>query len=136
MLNITLKEARKAAGLTQNEVATALGVGQSFLSKLERGDKRPNVELLSKMAVLYGVTESSLIGTETNQSMQHALIEGDFIPAGLRELSQDKALIDALAISSEEWRTLLTLNVSGVNKAGYIQLLTTIRGVSKQSAQR
>ncbi|MBV5311387.1 MAG: helix-turn-helix transcriptional regulator [Chromatium okenii] len=133
MLNIKLKEARKAAGLTQNEVATALGFGQSFLSKLERGDKRPNVELLSKMAALYGVTESSLIGTvETNQPIQQSLINDDFVPAGLRELSQDKALVVALAISSEEWRTLLTLNVSGVSKSGYIQLLTTIRGVSKQ----
>ncbi len=133
MLNFKLKEARKAVGLTQNEAAQSLGVGQSFLSKLERGDKRPNVDLLSRMATLYGVTESSLIGTvEASQPIQKSLINDDFVPAGLRELSQDKALVEALAISSDEWRILLTVSVSGVNKAGYVQLLATIRGVSKQ----
>lgn len=37
---------RKAAGLTQTDLATRLGVGQSFVSKIERGDAFVDVMLL------------------------------------------------------------------------------------------
>lgn len=37
-LRAALVAARKGAGLTQVEMAARLGVGQSYVSKLERGD--------------------------------------------------------------------------------------------------
>lgn len=36
-------EARKAAGLSQSQVASALGKPQSFVSKYERGERRLDV---------------------------------------------------------------------------------------------
>lgn len=38
-----LKEAREAAGITQVELAQRLGQTQSFVSKVERGDRRLDI---------------------------------------------------------------------------------------------
>lgn len=48
-----LKNARKEAGLTQEEVAKKLGYGQSAISKIERGELRVGVVELKQFAKLY-----------------------------------------------------------------------------------
>ncbi len=138
MLHIRLKAARQALNLTQQEAASALSIGQSFLSKLERGDKRPNVELLSQMAKLYGVTESHLIGntepeTDHLPMTQSIVIKDDSVAPGLRALAMDNALVDALEIGDDEWNALRSLTLPGsISKGGYVQLLATIRGVCQR----
>lgn len=49
-----LKEARKAAGMTQEHVAEELGRPQSFVSKVETGERRIDPTELEKFARLYG----------------------------------------------------------------------------------
>lgn len=49
-----LREAREEAGLTQSEVAEALGLPQSFVSKCETGERRVDVLELARLAALYG----------------------------------------------------------------------------------
>jgi len=56
-----LKEARKKKGLTQVEVAEALGWGQSLVSKIERGEIRIDPIELRRFAELYGVELSDLV---------------------------------------------------------------------------
>ena len=48
-----LKEARLGAGLTQAQVADALGRPQSFVSKCESGERRLDVVELEGFAELY-----------------------------------------------------------------------------------
>ena len=48
-----LKETRVEAGLTQQEVAKQLGVGQSFISKIESGQYRLDILQLQAFAELY-----------------------------------------------------------------------------------
>jgi transcriptional regulator with XRE-family HTH domain len=48
-----LREAREAAGLTQAEAAENLAKPQSYISKIERGERRIDVVELSKLATLY-----------------------------------------------------------------------------------
>ncbi len=48
-----LREARRAAGLTQEEVATRLRRPQSFVSKCESGERRVDVVELQEFAQLY-----------------------------------------------------------------------------------
>ena len=49
-----LRSARLEAGLTQTQVAEALGRTQSFLSKVERGERRIDPIELRQFAALYG----------------------------------------------------------------------------------
>lgn len=48
-----VKEARREAGMTQVEVARALGRPDSYVSKCERGDRRIDVEELAEFARVY-----------------------------------------------------------------------------------
>lgn len=48
-----LREAREAAGLTQAEAAEKLGKPQSYISKIERGERRIDVVELIALAKLY-----------------------------------------------------------------------------------
>ena len=49
-----LREARKAAGMRQTDVAKALGVAQTFVSKVEIGERRIDPTELQEFAALYG----------------------------------------------------------------------------------
>ncbi len=44
---------RKAENLTQEDVAKYLGIDQSLVSMIERGERRINSSLLEKLSVLY-----------------------------------------------------------------------------------
>jgi len=49
-----LKKARAEAGLEQNEVAKLLGKTQSYVSKIESGQRRVDIVQLRKFAKIYG----------------------------------------------------------------------------------
>lgn len=49
-----LKEARVAAGLTQDEAAKLLGKPQSYVSKCEQGERRIDVIELKAFVRIYG----------------------------------------------------------------------------------
>lgn len=54
-----IKEFRKSSGLSQANIAGFLGVDQSLISKVENGERSLSVEMLEKLAVLYGVSMSA-----------------------------------------------------------------------------
>lgn len=49
-----LKEARKAAGLTQVELSRKTGMSQQDISSIERGDRDPTASTLRKLANALG----------------------------------------------------------------------------------
>ncbi len=49
-----LKQARKEAGLKQEEVAARLGKPQSYVSKVERAERRIDPPELARFAEVYG----------------------------------------------------------------------------------
>lgn len=53
-IGIKLKSLRENAGLTQKQVAEYLEVDQSYLSKIETGERALSVEQLESLAELYG----------------------------------------------------------------------------------
>jgi transcriptional regulator with XRE-family HTH domain len=53
-IGMKLKELRENAGLTQNQVAAYLELDQSYLSKIEAGERALSVEQLESLAELYG----------------------------------------------------------------------------------
>ena len=56
-----LREARKACGLTQKQVATALNVVESCYANWEQGRTEPNIETLRKLGELFGIGLDELI---------------------------------------------------------------------------
>ena len=52
----SLREVRKAAGLTQTEVAKKFGAHASFVSKCESGERRIDVVELAECCRVYGVS--------------------------------------------------------------------------------
>lgn len=56
-----LVSARKEAGLTQQQVADRLGKPQSFVSKVERGERRIDVIEFSAVAEAIGITPTALL---------------------------------------------------------------------------
>ena len=59
-----LAAARKAAGLKQREVASAIGVAQGTYAAYETGTREPDVEKLKVIAAVLGVSADKLLGTD------------------------------------------------------------------------
>ena len=56
-----LKEARNSAGLSQADAAKKLGRPQSFLSKIENGERRVDVVELIEFCEVYGISAADLV---------------------------------------------------------------------------
>lgn len=56
-----LAECRTKKGLTQKELADQLFVGESAVSKWEKDRRRPDLELVTKLSEIFGITETELI---------------------------------------------------------------------------
>ena len=67
MLNENIKTLRKTKGLTQDELAIRLHVVRQTISKWEKGLSVPDAEMLQKMAEIFEVSISQLLGSSINQ---------------------------------------------------------------------
>ena len=63
-----LRNARKRAGLTQKQVAEALGITQQYVTIWERKEKSINLNLLVKLADLFNVSIDELMGGKTSMA--------------------------------------------------------------------
>ena len=71
MLNVNVKNARQAKGMTQEELAIRLNVTRQTVSKWEKGLSIPDAEMLIKLSEVLDVTVSDLLGTGTNESVSN-----------------------------------------------------------------
>lgn len=62
MLNKTLKYFRTSHKMTQETLALKLGVTRQTVSKWENGISVPDVDALAKIADIFGVSVSELLG--------------------------------------------------------------------------
>ena len=60
--NATLRESRAAVGVTQRQVAEALGVSIPAVCRWEDGTASPTIEKLPALAALLGLRMDALIG--------------------------------------------------------------------------
>ena len=61
MLNKALKIVREVHRMKQGELAGALGISKSYLSELERGEKKVSLEVLHKYAATFDVPASTFL---------------------------------------------------------------------------
>lgn len=101
-LGDNIKEYRKKANLTQEELASKIGVSKSFMSKIEINNKTPSFEVLLKIAKVLNV-----LVTDLNPDLKKdSFINGVSIP-GLYSPPKETNIISDF-INQE--RTLFTEN--------------------------
>lgn len=61
MIGTALRLVRDYHRLDQRELAGKLGISPSYLSELEKGKKKPSLELLEKYQAVFDLPPSSLI---------------------------------------------------------------------------
>jgi len=139
MLPQRLKTARIAKGLSQKELARLAHIDQTMISRLESGTRGCSTETLTDIARVLDMTLSELIGDADREKEKaygskhpaYKLIKNYKSPEGLRKLALNRDLVNALKITEDEWRTLISIKLpDGVSQDGYVQLLITIRAIS------
>lgn len=72
-----LKKFRKAKGMTQDEVASSIGVPRRTYQNYELEVREPDSDILCKLADLYGVTLDELLGRTIREEggLSHAETE-------------------------------------------------------------
>jgi repressor LexA len=65
---MVLRRLRKAAGFTQGELATKMGISKSAISMYERGEREPDFETLEAFADIFNVDMNYLTGINSLSS--------------------------------------------------------------------
>ena len=74
-----LKELRRQAGLTQQQLGTQIGVTKSVISFYELQEHSPAPDVLIKLATVFHVTTDYLLGIEKSQTIDVSGLTSDDI---------------------------------------------------------
>ncbi len=95
---------RDNAGFTQGNLAVFLGVDQSLISKVEKGERNLSADMIEKIASLFGVTVDQLEKQNVATSkLSFAFRGSDFSITEMEAMSA----INKIALNSEFMRTIL-----------------------------
>ena len=64
----TIRNARKAAGLTQRQLAQQLGVSNTSVSNWEKDLSRPDADLIQKLCAILGLQPNDFYGTAQSET--------------------------------------------------------------------
>lgn len=120
-LGARLKQARKAAGLRQKDVARVLNVAPTTVSSWETGHRDPDTATLGRLGTLYGVSVGWLLGTpsradaagELREAYSKAIDLDNLPPEAQRFL--DAVLFDQArgrSLTREEWDLLYRIVIT------------------------
>ncbi|MDE6599337.1 MAG: helix-turn-helix domain-containing protein, partial [Oscillospiraceae bacterium] len=77
MISEMIKEIRKNVNMTQDEMAQALYVTRQAVSRWENGDTTPNLETLTQISKMFGVSLDRLLEAYQNTDNTTAEINAD-----------------------------------------------------------
>ena len=98
--NEALKKARKAKGLTQDDVAQALGAKNTTISNWENGVSRPDVDTLVLLCRLYEISPNNILeyyNDDLSDTEQHYYLDPEAaeIAQEVQQRPELKILFDA-----------------------------------------
>ena len=134
--NARLISARKAAGMSQQELAERAGLSQRLVSHIETGAREGSLNSYSKLAKALGCAVSYLVGEQVGQQSQaggrEQVLNDPHAAPGLTALARNAVLCELLAIQTEEWATLRSLKVpQALGQDTYLAILHVLRGVMR-----
>lgn len=91
---MNLKEIRTKRQLTQQAVADYIGCSSVVYSRYERGTRQPSIEMLLKLADLFGVTVDFLLGRQDLEDSTLSEYERQLVMAS--RSADERAKNDAL----------------------------------------
>ena len=62
-----LERFRNDAGLSQTQLAAAVGTSQSAISQMESGDRKPSFDMLRRLAQALNISTAHLLGEEIEE---------------------------------------------------------------------
>jgi transcriptional regulator with XRE-family HTH domain len=90
-----IKAWRKHRGMTQAQLAELIGIARSYLTKIERGDRRYDQPTLEASAAALDCTPSDLISRDPKETAEMAALLESLTPdERLRALAMLKAAFD------------------------------------------
>ena len=98
-----LKMLRKERGLTQSQVAEKIGQERSTVACYENGSRKPAVDVLEKLAHLYGVTLDYFSEKSDSDIMLQLLAQSSefFKSVGISEADKDAAYMEIMSLYLE-----------------------------------
>lgn len=88
----TLRTLRNEMGITQGELAKAVGVSKSSINMYERGEREPSIETLEKISKYFHVSVNILLGNE--EAYEECKQFFETYDKGCRDLALKYGLID------------------------------------------
>jgi transcriptional regulator with XRE-family HTH domain len=79
-----IREQREGKGMLLKEVATALDVDLSLISRIERGDKRPTRVHLTKLSQILQIDEKELIVAYLSDRLVYEIRDEDLASEALK----------------------------------------------------
>jgi len=96
-----LRTMRNKLNLTQSALAERVGITQAYLAELEKGTKRPSLDVLERLCSALNCSADYLLGLSDNKS--YRTMREESLPAGLKSLTPEMLRIVAERnISSRE----------------------------------
>jgi HTH-type transcriptional regulator, competence development regulator len=83
-----IREQRENKGLLLKEVATALDVDLSLLSRIERGAKRPTRNHISKLSQILQIDERELVVAYLSDRLVYEIRDEELAPEALKMAEQ------------------------------------------------
>lgn len=108
-----IAELRKAAGLSQSELAAAIGTTLNNLGKLERGARRLNQDWIEKIAKALSIAPHELLLTDTISRQSDASANSEYVSAA----DLQRAILEAFPLppgSAEQQAAYLADIVSAI----------------------
>lgn len=74
---IRIKELRRKSSLTQKQLSIQLGVSQQVVSRWERENLMPSLDVIAKMSEFFGVTMDYMSGRSNSPKFKYNLAENE-----------------------------------------------------------